>query len=167
MSEIRWRWVPMWNVLKGSELRSLWAISQFPCCWSPVHGWAVMLVLLIHNNVWIRILQTHCLRNLTFKILFKSCCYRILKAVSVPLILLMVDGEVLGHCIAGVLVGNGRLVLREPVDSVGPWLPVVLCQDVLGTADFADNVVLRTRSRVTRTLQTWLAGETFRKNASF
>ena len=62
----------------------------------------------------------------------------------------MVDGEVLSHGIASVLVDNGGLVLGEPVDSVPPGLPVVLGQDVLGAADQAGNVVLRSRPRVAR-----------------
>ena len=63
---------------------------------------------------------------------------------------MVVDGEVLGHGIAGVLVDNGGLVLGEPVDSVPPGLPVVFGQDILGAADQADNVVLRARSCVAR-----------------
>ena len=100
-----------------------------------MHCGAVVLVLLVHHNVWIRILKTHCLRYLTFEILLKGCCHRILKAVRVPLVLLVIDGEVLGHCIASVLVDNGGLVLGEPVDSVGPGLPVIFGQDILGAAD--------------------------------
>ena len=99
-----------------------------------MHCGAVVLILLVHHDVWIRIFKTHCLRNLTLKILLKGCCHRILKAVRVPLVLLVIDGEVLGHCIASVLVDNGGLVLGEPVDSVPPGLPVVLGQDVLGFA---------------------------------
>ena len=54
---------------------------------------------------------------------------------------MVVDGEVLCHGIAGVLVDNSGLVLGEPVDSVGPGLPVVLGQDILGAADQADNAL--------------------------
>ena len=77
-----------------------------------------------------RILKAHCLGNLTFQILLKSSSDRIFKAVRVPLALLMVDGEVLGHGIASVPVDNGGLV------------PVILGQDILGAADLAHNVVL-------------------------
>ena len=126
-----------------------------------MHCGAVVLILLVHHDVWIRIFKTHCLRNLTFKILLKGCCHRILKAVRVPLVLLVIDGEVFSHGIAGVLVDNCSLVLREPVDRVPPGLPVVLGQGVLGAADLADDVVLRTRSCVARALQPRLAGETF------
>ena len=115
-----------------------------------MHRRAVVLVLLVHDNVWIRILKTHCLRNLMFEILLKSCCHRILKVVRVPLDLLVIEGEVLGHGIASVLIYNRSLVLGEPVDSVPPGLPVVLGQDVLGAADQAGNVVLRARPRVAR-----------------
>ena len=101
-----------------------------------------MLILLVHHDVWIRIFKTHCLRNL---ILLKGCCHQILKAVRVPLVLLVIDGEVLGHCIASVLVDNGGLVLGEPVDSVPPGLPVVLGQDILGVADLTGDVILNTR----------------------
>ena len=77
-----------------------------------------MLVLLVHHDVWIRILKTHCLRNLTFKILLKCCCHRILEAVRIPLVLLVIEGEVFGHGIASVLVDDCGLMLRKPVDRV-------------------------------------------------
>ena len=118
----------------------------------------MVLVLLVHNNVRTRVLEAHSFRNLTFQILLKSRSNRIFEAVRVPLVLFMVDREVLGHCIASVLVDNGGLMLREPVDRVGPGLPVILGQDILGAADLAHNVVLCTRSCVARTLQTRLAG---------
>ena len=84
----------------------------------------------------------------------------------VSLLLPVEDGEVLSHSIAGVLLDNGGLVLRESVDCVGPGLPVVLGWDVVGAAHLADNVVLGPRSRVTRTIQPGLTGETFQENTS-
>ena len=61
------------------------------------------------------------------------------------------------QCIAGVLVA---------VDGVQPSLPVVLCQLVLGPADFAGDVVPGPRSGMVRPLQSELAGEASRVNAS-
>ena len=60
------------------------------------------------------------------------------------------------------------LVLGEPVDRArgGSGLPVVFGQDVLGTADLADDVVLGIGPRVSRALQPRLTGETFWVNAS-
>lgn len=54
-----------------------------------------MLVLLVHNDVWSRVLETHSLRNLAFEILLESSCDRILKIVRVSLVLLVVDSKVL------------------------------------------------------------------------
>ena len=103
----------------------------------------MVLVLLVDDNVRSRVLETHSLRNLAFEILLESSCDRVLKVVRVSLVLLVIDGEVLGHCIASVLVDNCGLVLGEPVDRVGLF-PVVLGQDVLGAADLVDDVVLCT-----------------------
>ncbi len=126
----------------------------------------MVLVLLVDDNVRSRVLETHSLGNLAFEILLESSCDRILKIVRVSLVLHVVDSKVLGHGIASVLVDNGGLVLGKPVDRVGPGLPVILGQDVLGAADLADNVVLCPRPRMARALQTRFAGETFRENAA-
>ena len=71
----------------------------------------MMFILLVNNNVWSRILQTDSFGNLSFKIFLKCSNTRELEAVWVPLVLLVVDGEVLGHSIASVLIDNGSLML--------------------------------------------------------
>ena len=66
----------------------------------------------------------------------------VVKTVRLPDVVMVIDLQVLSHGVLAVLPLDGILMLTKAMDSIVPGLPVVLRQDVGGSAHLAGDQVL-------------------------